>query len=138
MAERIEFTPWVPWTERSQLTGARNQGIYLLAHFSDGAPAGPALPLDSHIIYIGEAHGQTLIDRWRNFHRAANNGNGNHSGGRSYYENYGPIRKDLYVSCFLPPQMASVQLRTYFICFVEAKLVWEFAKAHPIGQLLNR
>jgi len=139
MTESIDFTVWTPWDERRHLAWANDQGVYLLAHFpAETVPVGPANPLDPHLVYIGETHSQTFIQRWRQFALAADNGNGNHAGGRTYHNRFGEIQDTLHVACFSPPKMESIRCRSFFIRYVEAKLVWDFAQKHAPDYLCNR
>ena len=137
--ESIVFSPWVPWSDRAQINGARDQGVYLLAHFDDDkVPTGPASPLDNRLVYIGETHGQTLIERWSQFSRSAQTGVRGHAGGVSYRKKFGAVSLDLYVAVFSPQPSKSTRCRSFFILFVEAKLVWEFSRANDPDQLCNK
>jgi hypothetical protein len=60
-------------------------GVYLVALFSAGAPAGRADPFDPGVVYIGCAPKATLHSRWSSFRAAARSGQGPHSGGNSFH-----------------------------------------------------
>ena len=137
MDELAKFTPWIPWNERQLLDGANDNGVYLLAHFLHGAPTGPASSLDPNIVYIGETHGQTLLVRWRQFARSAETGRTGHAGGRTYHGLFGQIQPELHVACYSPKHVAG-RCRSFFIRFIEAKLVWNFSRKHEPDQLCNR
>ena len=137
----IVFTPWKPWSERKHIQGAEDQGVYLLAHFDAGTvPSGPASALDPCLIYIGETHGQkqTFLKRWGQFDRSARNGMHGHAGGCTYHEKFGAVSANLHVAAFSPKPSESRRCRSFFIRFVEAKLVWNFARTHDPDQLCNK
>lgn len=99
------FTSWKPWAQRGNIGNAGGPGVYLLAHIPQGqVPAGPASPLDEHIVYIGETHRQTLGRRWSDFDRSARTGNRGHAGGRTYHKRFGTIQGNLYVAAYTPEQ----------------------------------
>lgn len=138
MDESIEFTPWIAWVDRDFLKGANDKGVYLLAHFPEGPPTGPASSLNANLVYIGETHGQTLLIRWRQFARSANTGERGHAGGITYHDTFGQIQENLYVACYSPPQMDNPRCRTFFIRYTEAYLVWRYVTEHEPDGLCNR
>ncbi len=103
------FTSWVRWEDRA---GLKDQwgysideygGVYLLAHFSESPPTGPADYLDPAVVHVGE--GAWFRGRWRQFERSAFRALSPHSGGHSYRAEFG--------STTPPPRL-----------FVAALLVW--------------
>lgn len=81
-----DFSKWTPWSERLGIPGSQHPGVYLMAHFPN-PPTGPADPLGSEIVYIGETC-RSLRRRWRSFARAISEGKKGHSGGLTYYAAY--------------------------------------------------
>ncbi len=69
-APPIHFSPWVPWRVRNQKEDKNLPGVYLISRYdSQDPPKGEADPLDSHIVYIGEAT-RKLKARWDSFNKA--------------------------------------------------------------------
>lgn len=97
----IAFSHWTRWTERLSLEGIDLPGVYLLAHF-DVVPTGPANPQEERIFYIGESHDGFLKGRLRGFGSVLSNSNGrsSHSGGRTYLEEFGTQKDNIYVAVF--------------------------------------
>ena len=136
----IVFSPWKPWSEREDIDVANRPGVYLLAHFAHGIiPQGRADPLDPNIVYIGETHGRTLAERWREFSRSAETGKKAHAGGRSYHKTFKKLRDDLYVAAFSPNQPDwTSRCFSFFIRYVEWKLIWDYARRHKADKLCNK
>lgn len=135
----ITFTPWKKWSERKSFDGANDQGVYLLAHFQeDGIPGGAASPLNPQIIYIGDTRKQTLLDRWNQFNRSAQTGVTGHAGGRTYHHEFGFLKKELCVAFFAPPSMGSKRCRSFYIRYVESKLIWKYSRTHNPDKLCNK
>jgi len=135
----IIFTPWKKWLNRKSFEDANDQGVYLLAHFKENEiPVGAASPLDPNIIYIGDTRKQTLAIRWSQFNRAAQNGAAGHAGGRTYYKRFGPLKKELCVAFFSPPSMSSERIRSFYIRYVESKLIWKYSQMHKPDKLCNK
>ncbi len=120
----IAFTPWVQWSSRKSLEGGKSPGVYLLAHF-DSVPTGGAELNAREIIYIGETCNNSLIGRWRQFHRSAFQGKYGHSGGKTYRQEFGDEGQNLYVSA-LPVEKLDEPMRSLFIRYVERKLIWDY------------
>ena len=99
------------------------------------APSGPADPTDKRIIYIGETS-RKMIERWRNFDRAAFLGrDGQHSGGTSYRKVYGDKGRNLYVAAMgmeLPGKLADV-----YRPYVERKLLVDYYLRHGVLPACN-
>jgi len=75
--------------------------VYLLSHRDAAEDAGEdaADPLDEHIIYVGE--GRLLRRRWRDFERSALRRQNGHSGGHSYFDEFGTRQwNSLHVAAF--------------------------------------
>jgi hypothetical protein len=138
-APKVKFTPWKHWTKRTEIDGADGPGVYLLAHFPRGqVPRGNASPLDPNLVYSGETMGK-LSRRWNDFDRSAQTGKKGHAGGRTYHERFHKIRGNLYVAAYCPKQSKwTSRCHSFFVRYVEARLVWEFAMTHVPDQLGNK
>ena len=67
----IQFSHWYEWDKRESFQDGHLPGVYVIASFDGVAvPDGPGDPLDSHVIYIGEAS-RTLHQRWKAFEDSA-------------------------------------------------------------------
>lgn len=121
---QVIFSNWTKWMERTKISNIKKPGVYVLAHFVK-----PPSTVDlqaKEIIYVGETHGQTLRDRWGQFHRCAFKGKKGHSGGRTYWSlfNGGKIEQ-LYVAGF-PVDSLSGDSCPVFIQYLERKLILEY------------
>ncbi len=137
----VVFTAWKRWDERENIENAERTGVYLLAHFPGRPPnrSEPACPLDDHIVYIGEAHKQTLRKRWSDFNRSAQTGKRGHAGGRTYHDRFGRVQGHLYVAASAPDKRDwTPRCRSLFIAYVESKLIWSFANAYKPDRLCNK
>lgn len=101
----LNFSKWVPWSERLFLPGIDKKGVYILAKYPSGRVLPTTDPMDKAIICVGKTSGRThlskkiLQDRLKEFHQAAfGNGKANHAEGETYRKKYGPNPTDLYVS----------------------------------------
>ena len=146
-----EFTPWVRWALRHEMSDdegfsiAEYAGIYLLAHFDvNTTRPGPANHLDAAIVYVGE--GYWLRRRWDQFERSATRERDGHSGGHRYRSTFGNATwNQLYVAA-LPiwfgdarqPRSAEGWTHAYRL-YVERRILWELTSARG-GEhgLLNR
>ena len=121
---RVVFSDWKQWTERANISCIEKPGAYVLAHFVK-----PPCKVDlqaEEIIYIGETHGQTLRDRWGQFHRCAFKGKEGHSGGRTYWSLFnGKKIEKLYIAGF-PVNSLRGDLCSVFIQYIERKLILEY------------
>jgi len=135
-APEIIFSHWVPWADRTSLKGINYPGVYLLAHF-DATPTARANPQAKEIIYIGETCDNSLMGRWRQFHRSAFEGKYGHSGGATYRQVFGGQGDNLYVAAF-PVEELDEEIRSFFIRYVERKLIWEFARKWGTAPKCNR
>ena len=132
----IIFSHWTQWADRTSLNGIYYPGVYLLAHFY-AAPAGRANPQAKEIIYIGETCNNSLTGRWRQFHRSAFEGKYGHSGGTTYRQVFSGQGDNLYVAAF-PVKELDEEIRSFFIRYVERKLIWEFAQKWGAAPKCNR
>ena len=127
---RIVFSAWHSWPDRLNIPNSKTlPGLYLLAHLSK-SPKGSANPISQDIIYVGETHGQTLVQRWAQFDRCAFYGAKGHAGGMTYAKKYPPATVSLlYVSACpvanLPKDKKSL-VRTLFILHIERKLILQY------------
>jgi hypothetical protein len=124
----IVFSQWTRWTERGNLDGINEPGVYILAHFTT-PPSGNADPQVKEIIYIGETCERTLQIRWREFDRAAFQNRDTHAGGITYREIFGDKGDTLFVAKF-PLGAPSEEFRPFLpllIRYVERKLLLEYA-----------
>lgn len=137
---RVAFTLWMKWNERGQIECRGDPGVYLLAHFPrDRVPDGAASPLDTHIVYIGETHKQTLAKRWNDFAQSAPTGQKGHAGGRTYHNRFHRLQRNLYVAAYAPKQPKwTSRCRSFFIRHVESKLIWRFVLTHGDDGLCNK
>ncbi len=94
-ALRAGFSPWMRWDDRKDYEYANSPGVYVMAHFKR-VPSGPANPLSSRVVYIGET-GRTLEVRWSQFQGSALGGQG-HGGGDTYHKKFRKPRDDLHVA----------------------------------------
>ena len=126
----ITFSNWAPWTDRSEIAGYKNPGVYALAHFKK--PPKTIGLQSKKIIYIGETC-TSFRKRLGEFERSAFKGKKGHSGGKTYREEFGDEKKDqLFVSAF-PVHVLSDELRPLFIRYLERKLILEYAmKRHRL------
>ncbi len=93
------FTEWAPWEARESLVGIKEMpGIYLLSKFEGVNQATDPVPTNECIEYIGETCNQTLWARLKAFNKSATTGGRGHSGGRTYFNEYGGDIGDLFVS----------------------------------------
>lgn len=54
--DRLEFSDWLPWGDRTKAPWKNQHGAYIIANFEgDSLPVGNAGPVDEHILYIGES-----------------------------------------------------------------------------------
>ena len=83
------------WDDRMDYEHAKSPGVYVIAHLKR-VPSGPANPLSSRVVYIGETGGSFRI-RWSQFHRSARGGQG-HGGGDNYHKKFRKPREDLHVA----------------------------------------
>ncbi|MFC1580079.1 hypothetical protein ACFL4N_04135 [Thermodesulfobacteriota bacterium] len=134
---RIGFSRWKQWGDRDSLNEALNfPGIYLLAHYQRWQ-SGPAKPLTSRVVYIGETCKQTLKRRLNQFENSGFSGKPGHSGGRTYWKKFkGKTSAQLFVAV-LPVKLINVDIRPYFIRYVERKLIWEYARKYNSPPLCN-
>ena len=132
----IAFSPWVAWSTRKSLEGAKCAGVYLLALF-DTPPIGRADPQARQIIYIGETCNNSLVGRWRQFERSAFQGKYGHSGGKTYRQEFGDQGQTLYVSA-LSVEKLDEPMRSLFIRYVERRVIWEYACRWGMPPKCNR
>jgi len=133
----IFFSEWIRWRERSSLDNISFSGVYLLAHFDDH-PKLIANHLNNNVIYIGETCAQQLRKRLNDFHRCAIGKADTHSGGVSYWKQFGVSAiNHLYVAIF-PVANISSSLKPLFIRYVERKLLFEYAIEWGKAPLLNK
>ena len=118
-------------------------GVYILAHFANAAPAGPADFLDDAVVYVGE--GAYLKRRWYDFERSANLGLSGHSGGhshRAWAAESGATWQTLHVAAYPiwfegeGATDAPASLARRFRLHVEQLLLWKLA-AHRRGKTLH-
>jgi hypothetical protein len=148
------FTGWWPWARRSAIPDGHGykideySGVYLLAHFAEPPPEGPASHLDDAIMYVGE--GAWLRRRWRQFERSAQRGLPGHHGGFAYLGEYGDTRwGELHVAAlpiWFGERLRSAEpwTRAYRL-HAERRILWELT-VHRNGEtggddprpLLNR
>jgi hypothetical protein len=142
----IEFSRWVRWRDRNNLPERNRCGVYLLARFPNTLPVATeqADPFADHVIYIGESC-TSLAHRWRQFHRSAFEGKFGHSGGATYREKYRDPQNgrcddgaDLWVSAFVPPVTLDQDKWSFFIKYVERKLIWDYVWARSRAPVCNR
>jgi hypothetical protein len=133
---KIRFSKWVKWDNREVLEDSDYPGVYLLAHF-DIMPNEPADPITEQIIYIGETCNQNLQKRWYQFNRSAFEGKFGHSGGATYRGKFGDRGETLYVAAY-PVKELNKHLRSFFIRYVERKLIWDFILRYGSVPLCNR
>ena len=94
------FSQWMPFSQRSDALdqwGYRMvdyPGVYLLAHFPDGPPEGPADFHHDAIIYVGLS--KDLAARLYAFERSMD-GRYGHAGGTSYHEHFGAQQPGLHL-----------------------------------------
>ena len=134
----IKFTYWTKWSKRNLLPEVEFPGVYILARF-DRVPKGRANTKAKQIIYIGETCDKTLKERWYQFNRSAFNNKPGHSGGETYFLEYGDNGYNLYVAAFplsdefpdsdvIRDRKLAKEIRSLFIRYVERKLIWNYAK----------
>jgi hypothetical protein len=83
LSRPLAYSEWHPWLDRNKIPQINLPGIYLLARFTDGCPDGPADPLCSGIVVIGETR-RSLRGRLKQFHDAAFGNGGPHGVGKRY------------------------------------------------------
>lgn len=132
----VKFSCWKQWNERNSLSDIDFPGVYLLAHF-DNAPDGSADPQDKQIIYFGETCNNSLKGRLQQFHRSAFEGKEQHSGGITYREKFGGKGDNLYVAAF-PEKILDKEIRSFFIRYIERKLIWEYTHKYNERSKCNR
>jgi hypothetical protein len=132
----ITFTNWTRWTDRTRINGVEKPGVYVLAHFAK--PPSTVELQTQEIIYIGETCGQSLRQRWGQFHRCAFEGKDGHSGGITYWRLFnGKDIERLFVTAFSVDGLND-QLCPLFIRYVERKLILEYAVKWGIAPKCNR
>ena len=119
---KVKFSNWVPWEQRTQLSCANIPGIYLLLKDTK-VPEGAASSRDKKIIYIGET-GKKLKERWAQFEKSATKGAKGHSGGKTYYKEFGGDMINLHVAAMglelKHPSAGPIRL------YLERKLIMEY------------
>ena len=126
---RQRFSPWLSWDDRHAYEHAASCGIYVIAHLRR-VPRGPANPLSSRVIYIGETRRKFSV-RWNEFGRSASGGVG-HAGGITYYKKFRRLNEDLHVAPFPVVGLDGRDLKI-LVKLYEYKLLCEFLLVH--GQL---
>jgi ribosomal protein L19 len=133
----ITFSNWTLWTDRTNIKGVENPGVYMLAHFAN--PPNTIDLNEREIIYIGETCDQSLCKRWEAFHGCAvGSRKKGHSGGVTYREVFaGENVEQLFVAA-LPVDKLSVEIRPLFIRYIERKLIFEYALQWEKAPQCNR
>lgn len=131
----IRFTPWTRWADRATIRLSHLPGVYLLARW-EAPPPRQVDPLAAEMIYIGEVHDNSLLNRWQQFHRAAFAGKPGHAGGLAYGEFIGDDGADLHVASFVPEGLTR-EMRALFIRYIERKLMWEYASHWDAPPICN-
>lgn len=133
------FQRWTRWTDREEIDGHDQPGVYLLAKCNRRPSR--VYPLAKQIIYIGETCNQTLWSRWRQFHCAAFEGRPGHSGGLTFGAHFSSRRSSaagdgLYLAA-LPVHLEEPN-RSAYIRYVERLLIWEYLQRFGCYPLCNR
>lgn len=143
------FSPWFAWSQRLTIPDGHGGhvhhygGVYVLAHFVDTPPGGPADVLDNAIVYVGE--GGRLQRRWYDFERSALHGLSGHSGGhshREWRERSGVPWDTLHVAAYPiwfeseGATDAPASLARRFRLYLEQLLLWKLA-AHRARESLT-
>ena len=127
----IKMSPWHLWEARSDFVDMDKRGVYIIANF-DGKPGEPPSPMSPNVIYIGETHGGTMNfkKRLRLFHRAAQNGEKKHAGGRSYFrQGFDPNFPKVYFSV-LPSYLPDQHYNEARILYIERTLIGDYVSEH--------
>lgn len=133
MSDVVSFSPWLHWDQRSASPEREGPGVYLLGRFEEGAPT-IVDPADERVLLIAETHGQSLADRWYQFHRCAFNGADGHSGGRTFHRLFtngpdSPVPGWLHVAATGVP---AEQDPKRFTQHVKQRLLTDFEERHGI------
>lgn len=142
------FSPWASWNERQTLADGLGHrlvsyaGVYLLAHFADGPPLGPANYLDDAIVYVGMS--RYLARRLGQFEGSVAKKTG-HSGGHSYRDAHGALSPHLHVALlpvwFDKDTDPDGRLASFYTLLVESHVVCHLTAHRLAGHvppLLNK
>lgn len=131
---KVKFSDWVPWEQRTQLPFANLPGLYILLK-NETVPKGQASFKHEKVIYIGET-GQKLRKRWAQFEKSATKGAKGHSGGKTYYKEFGGNIKNLHVAAM------GLELKHLYAgpmrLYLERKLIMEYVFQHKRLPLCNK
>jgi hypothetical protein len=123
---KVKFCDWHRWDDRVCIPFKNEPGVSILAL---GVSAGEECKLtDKRIIYIGETCAR-LLQRWRQFDRAAFKNGQKHSGGRKYRESIAKTSSELFVAACALIIKDELE-RSAFIRFLERKLILDFTQAN--------
>lgn len=135
---QIPFSNWILWENRAKCTDLKSSGVYLIAEFNEC----PAIVdrLAGEIFYVGETTGRTqlLKTRLSQFEKSAQNGNGNHSGGRKFHTVKGPAKmksKTIYFSYALSDKDA--ELKAMQIKMWERICLYDFTRENGKAPCCN-
>ncbi len=129
-AVRAGFSPWMRWDDRKDYEHVNSPGVYIMAHLKR-VPSGPANPLSSRVIYIGET-GRSFRVRWSQFENSALGRRG-HGGGDTYHVKFRKPREDIYVAALPISDLGRRDPKTRLkltMKLLEDKILFEYYVKH--------
>ena len=132
---RLRLRGWYRLGDARAMSEANYPGVYVLGHFKRLPKT--VNPVSRQVFYIGETCGQTLIKRWRQFNQSAFRNRAAHSGGSTYYKQFGVRRqKDVAVAFYVPDH--EKPLATQVIRYVERRWLLRYFFKNRASPLCNR